>query len=159
MQTVLSQVDDETIRTPQQARAALAPYNDSIRDLTELATSTSHRKMASTQKAEQDLAQITSFFKTLILVVTLVAVGGAALWSYRMVTDLTRPIAALQEGARKFAEGDIYARVDLARDDELGQLATAFNQMVARVRQRTQSFIRQPPPVPPLGQEPAPEKS
>jgi methyl-accepting chemotaxis protein len=142
MQTVLRQVDDGAIQKPEQANEAMSGAKDSIRELTALATDTAHRKLEEVRHAEQDLSQVISLFRMLILGVALAAVLGSAVWSYRTIQDLTRPIAALQDAARKFADGDLYTRVDLRRTDEIGSLADSFNRMVSRIRQRTQAIER-----------------
>jgi nitrogen fixation/metabolism regulation signal transduction histidine kinase len=145
MQHVLHQVEEGTVRTPQQANSALTPYKEGIRALTELAPATSDRKLAEVRQAEQDLEEIIQFFQRLILFVTLLAGVGCAVWGYRFASDLTRPLAALQEAARRFGAGDMTTRCDLQRDDELGELARCFNEMVTRTRQRTRALMRSSP--------------
>jgi signal transduction histidine kinase len=44
---------------------------------------------------------------------------------------LTRPILELRDTTQRVGLGDLGARAELWADDEIGQLATAFNQMVA----------------------------
>jgi len=51
-------------------------------------------------------------------------VGAAAL-----AAGVAKPLARLTAGARRIAEGDYGQRVELNRRDELGELATAFNDM------------------------------
>ncbi|MFL6698927.1 MAG: putative bifunctional diguanylate cyclase/phosphodiesterase [Vitreoscilla sp.] len=46
------------------------------------------------------------------------------------------PLERLTEGTRRLTKGDASARVDIRRDDELGELADAFNDMAARLQQR-----------------------
>jgi signal transduction histidine kinase len=46
---------------------------------------------------------------------------------------LGKPLAALSSAARRLGGGDLNARVELHRNDELGDLAIAFNEMAARV--------------------------
>jgi len=62
------------------------------------------------------------------LAVLLVATFIAALLVWRF----TRPIKDLSDAARRVAAGDLYFRVpDAARRDEMGQLASRFNEMIA----------------------------
>jgi two-component system NtrC family sensor kinase len=42
-----------------------------------------------------------------------------------------RPVARLTEGARRVAGGDLDSRIEIDRDDEIGELADAFNAMTA----------------------------
>ena len=46
---------------------------------------------------------------------------------------VARPVAALIAGARRIMEGHLDTRVNVHSDDELGQLARAFNGMVAHL--------------------------
>lgn len=59
----------------------------------------------------------------------LLVVGGATLWFSRR---LVRPLDALASAARRFGAGDTTARVKLVRDDELGEVGKAFDDMADR---------------------------
>jgi HAMP domain-containing protein len=144
---ILQQVEAGKLTTGQQANEALTPHKETIRELTASAVEAAHRKMADVVRVENDLAEIVSFFRSLILIVMAVALVVTCVFGYRLVQDLTQPIAALRDAARKIGEGDWYTRVDLRRTDELGELANAFNQMMAKVRERAQvTMQRQPLP-------------
>jgi signal transduction histidine kinase len=59
----------------------------------------------------------------------LLLVGGATVWFSRR---LVRPIGTLAETANRFGSGDTTARARLHRDDELGELGKAFDDMADR---------------------------
>jgi two-component system OmpR family sensor kinase len=59
----------------------------------------------------------------------LIVVGAATLWFSRR---LVRPLDQLAGAARKFGAGDTAARANLHRDDELGDVGRAFDDMAAR---------------------------
>lgn len=59
----------------------------------------------------------------------LLVVGAATLWFSRR---LVSPLDQLAKTARRFGEGDIDARADLHRNDELGEVGRAFDDMAAR---------------------------
>jgi diguanylate cyclase (GGDEF)-like protein len=65
----------------------------------------------------------------LIAVLLLAAVIG---WGLARVT--TRPLVALSEAAERVAGGDLDTRIQVTSDDEVGQLATSFNDMTDRLR-------------------------
>lgn len=46
------------------------------------------------------------------------------------------PVAELRDGAEHIGEGDLDHRLDSGRPDEIGQAATAFNQMAANLKDR-----------------------
>ncbi len=64
---------------------------------------------------------------------TLLLIGLAARWT---IGKSLRPLDALEEGSRQLAAGHESTRVDIRRGDELGRLATSFNDMAAQLEQR-----------------------
>src|SRR5258706_7291702 len=56
----------------------------------------------------------------------LIVVAGASLWFARR---LARPLEQLASAARKFGAGDVTARADLHRNDEVGNVGKAFDEM------------------------------
>ncbi|MEA5508457.1 methyl-accepting chemotaxis protein [Crocosphaera sp. UHCC 0190] len=74
----------------------------------------------------------------LTLVVVVVAV---------IVQAITKPLQRLQRVTKEFAEGNYCARAEVVSEDEIGQLATCFNQMADNIaandrhlRQKTEMF-------------------
>jgi two-component system, OmpR family, sensor kinase len=59
----------------------------------------------------------------------LIVVGAASLWFSRR---LAVPLGKLAEAARKFGKGGTDARANLERDDELGEVGCAFDDMADR---------------------------
>ncbi len=67
------------------------------------------------------------------------AVGGlflAAVLSFLLSGAVTRPVHELVRGVRRVAGGDLDSYIHVSRGDELGELATAFNDMVNQLRAR-----------------------
>lgn len=60
-----------------------------------------------------------------------VIIAGAVGWL--ISRQISRPVLQLTGATAAMAQGDLKARVELYRRDELGKLATAFNEMAARV--------------------------
>jgi GAF domain-containing protein/HAMP domain-containing protein len=70
---------------------------------------------------------------TLFLVVVIVGlVSAGAVWLARF---LARPIIQLTGVAERIRGGDLSARAPVTSNDEVGQLATTFNEMTGRLRQ------------------------
>jgi two-component system, OmpR family, sensor kinase len=59
----------------------------------------------------------------------LLVVGALTFWFSRL---LVKPLDRLATAARRFGEGDIAVRADLHREDELGDVGRAFDQMAER---------------------------
>jgi signal transduction histidine kinase len=69
---------------------------------------------------------------TLALLSLLLVAGGAAL-SWAISRRVTRPLGSLTEAAEAIARGDEARRVEDTGGDEIGRLATSFNQMASEV--------------------------
>jgi signal transduction histidine kinase len=64
-----------------------------------------------------------------------VAVALAAVVGWLLSRRISAPLVTLTEVTAAMAEGDLAARADVARRDELGTLARSFNQMADRVEE------------------------
>jgi two-component system sensor histidine kinase/response regulator len=67
------------------------------------------------------------------------AVGGlllAAVLSFLLSGAVTRPVHELVRGVKRVAGGDLDSYIHVSRGDELGELASAFNDMVNQLRAR-----------------------
>jgi class 3 adenylate cyclase/HAMP domain-containing protein len=85
--------------------------------------------------------------KALILGVVALAIG--LIWAYILARQLSQPVIALQKSAAKIAAGNLQHRVDIHLSDEIGALATSFNEMSAtlqasfdRLQKTLESFER-----------------
>jgi serine phosphatase RsbU (regulator of sigma subunit) len=72
----------------------------------------------------------------LFIVVTLIGVVPLS-------TGLTRSLSRLNEGVRRIAAGDYATRVPVKRQDEIGKLARAFNQMAEDVEKHERAALEQ----------------
>jgi adenylate cyclase len=71
-----------------------------------------------------------------LLLTSLLALGGATVLALWIARDVSRPVLALAAHTKVIAAGDYARRIDLRREDELGQLASAFNAMSAGLAER-----------------------
>ena len=80
------------------------------------------------------LSNLVSTFLVIFLVVT----GGALAVCYAGASllrrQITKPLAALVDCSGRMAEGDLSVQAQVERNDELGVLGSAFNGMVASLR-------------------------
>jgi signal transduction histidine kinase len=68
------------------------------------------------------------------IVAAALAVVAAALAGYLVASRIARPVVALTAASDRMAEGDLGARADIRRDDEVGRLAESFNAMAGRIQ-------------------------
>ncbi|MCI0397368.1 MAG: GAF domain-containing protein [Chloroflexi bacterium] len=72
--------------------------------------------------------------RTTILLAVLLT-GFVAIGAIAITNQLTRPITMLTETATRVAAGDLTARASIETADEIGTLATVFNDMTSQLRQ------------------------
>jgi class 3 adenylate cyclase len=92
---------------------------------------------------EHQGALFSYWFDTLSLAIALACVGGglvATAVGIGLTWHVTRPISALTGGVARVAGGDLSLVLPVRSSDEMGQLTSAFNEMVEGLRQR--DFIR-----------------
>ena len=73
----------------------------------------------------------------------LLFIGLALVGIVPLSARLTRNLSKLSEGVDRIAHGDYSARVPVKTNDEVGRLATAFNQMAADVEQHQRAAVGQ----------------
>jgi anti-anti-sigma regulatory factor/HAMP domain-containing protein len=124
------------LTTPQAANAALALFQGSIRTLTDSAQAVAQRENTTLQRTNAVLATTSDQILYLIVGVCLIALVLALVWCILFPIRLLRPIQHLRVVTQRLAQGELTARAELVRADELGALADSFNQMAARIRQQ-----------------------
>jgi class 3 adenylate cyclase len=70
------------------------------------------------------------------LALGLVAIGAGIAGSAMLARSITRPVAELVEGTQAVARGNYEFELAVARNDELGELASSFNTMTRGLRER-----------------------
>jgi class 3 adenylate cyclase len=87
---------------------------------------------------QRPLAEALAPYDRLLLILLVVAVAGvvlAMLGAALVARRVSRPVMALVEGARRVAAGDFTTAVPIRQRDELGELASQFNEMVGDLRE------------------------
>jgi signal transduction histidine kinase/CheY-like chemotaxis protein len=86
--------------------------------------------------SESDAVAIRSAVVRNTVMIALCGLLVAAIVSFLMSGAITRPVGALVGGVRRVAAGDLESSITVKRADEVGELATAFNDMVVQLRTR-----------------------
>jgi PAS domain S-box-containing protein len=87
------------------------------------------------------LAPARAFGWSVVLISGLALLATVGL-AFLLASTVTRPLRALHEGVRRFAEGSMEAPLLESSGDEVGLLAQEFNRMAARVGERTAEIAR-----------------
>jgi signal transduction histidine kinase len=137
----------ERIDRPSQKDAALIreAYERLITNLTAKGQEMVNHAFILIEESNRDLASVKARAIASVIVTTLLAIALSIaislLLSRRILTDTRR----LQEGTEIVAGGNLDYRVDIQRDDEIGRLAYAFNEMTRRLNEsemERQSYIK-----------------
>jgi len=74
--------------------------------------------------------------KRFISILTVIITFLGVLLSFVLGVYFSRPIKKLKEGTQAISSGDLEHRVTISRNDELGDLGLAFNQMAEGIKER-----------------------
>ncbi|MEW6235871.1 MAG: ATP-binding protein [Candidatus Omnitrophota bacterium] len=66
-----------------------------------------------------------------------------AIVSFAISRHISLPLVKLQEGAARFAKGDLSAKLEIAHSEEIDELAEAMNRMAAQLNDRIRAIVRQ----------------
>jgi signal transduction histidine kinase len=92
------------------------------------------RDFAELQRAEQQAARLARNSNYILAAAMVGTILLSLFLSYRLARSLLRPIQTLKDSAVALGEGRLDHDVPVGSDDELGELAGAFNAMVAKLR-------------------------
>ena len=91
--------------------------------------------------SRKDLVLLTRFIRDVALVVGGAGVLLALAMAWWVSRRITRPVEALATGAREVAAGHWETRVAVRSKDEIGQLATAFNNMTRQLDEQRERLM------------------
>ena len=122
-------VDDQAIafRAPSRVIRAADGSEAGVLYMLPLPDLDTERRFTDVIRQDDFLGSIDRWMLGVVIVVGLLALGAAVVSSGRIVG----PIGKLTEASRRMGGGDLAHRVEVAGDDEIGELATAFNSMAA----------------------------
>lgn len=89
---------------------------------------------------KEDLKSSAQALTRRILMVSGLALVLSILGSYLFVQTLTTPIKRLAESANRISRGDLTYTANIVRDDEIGVLSRAFNNMVEQLRDQIKNL-------------------
>ena len=112
--------------------SATAPIRDAAGNVVGVLQADRHVEFFLAEARRQALTILT------IALIAILAGSLAALWLGR---SLARPVRELVVSHRKLGSGDLAHRSNVQRSDELGELATSFNQMADRIETQTVELV------------------
>ncbi len=136
LMVVTTRATDEEGFTPQGANAAMKPYKESIHRLEQSIDEIAEIASTAFRERVEVASEETSRTSSLLTWGSLGALALGILLAVAITRGITRPLAATIGMLKDIAEGegDLTKRLDDSRTDELGELATWFNQFVALIQ-------------------------
>jgi methyl-accepting chemotaxis protein len=137
VQGVVAGINDGTIKTPQQGNAKITEVKDEIHRMEAAATELAdkHRKiMADKEEVITTFARQTAFVMFSVVIITFIA---ATLITVVVSRGITQPVKAMADHLGEMAQGggDLTKRIEIASHDEVGQMATSFNEFVKKLEE------------------------
>jgi signal transduction histidine kinase len=80
-------------------------------------------------------------FLGVIVVLCSVSVIAAVIWGRFLINSIVTPVRQLTESAERVSRGDLSIDLNVSRQDEIGQLGGAFNEMVVNLRTTMASLV------------------
>jgi two-component system phosphate regulon sensor histidine kinase PhoR len=100
-------------------------------------TITSNRVVVGIARVSLPLTQIDESLghvNQIIIIGAVIAAIIAILLAFQMLRMTTEPVKKLTQLSKKMAEGELNQEIQIKSQDEVGELARAFNQMAARIK-------------------------
>ncbi|MBW1679203.1 MAG: PAS domain S-box protein [Deltaproteobacteria bacterium] len=91
---------------------------------------------------EEEIFEAVYQTKKTVVILTITSLAMVLVLIVLLARFLTRPILQLTNISSRMAEGDLSLRMDISRQDELGQLARSFNRMGDQVQTHTKNLER-----------------
>ncbi len=88
-------------------------------------------------KFEEQLLETTSY----LILIYLIIFGAFIVGSMLITRELTDPLDKIQQGLNELSRGNLDTRIPVSGDDEIGQLAAAYNEMVERLSEVRRELV------------------
>jgi methyl-accepting chemotaxis protein len=137
MEIVVAGINDGTIKTPQQGNATITSYKDDIHRMEAAATTLAdkHRKIMSDK--EEVITAFSRKTALVMLFVVLITFVAASLVTFFVSRGITNPVKAMAGHLSEMAQGggDLTKRIEILSHDEVGEMASSFNQFVKKLEE------------------------
>ena len=110
-------------------------YRSTVHKLEDLTGNMSLHVRAILQERQKGLIETQASLRNLVVGTVVAAVILAVLMGIALTRTVTGPVGRLSQITRKIAAGDLTQRAEVTSEDELGKLATSFNQMTERLQE------------------------
>ncbi|EAQ77258.1 methyl-accepting chemotaxis protein [Blastopirellula marina] len=125
---LLVQEDRQLAQLEQQLRAAVHQIEPLVEHIAQNA------ETSATQIAAQTAERAaTSTYRATLAGGIAILLGAGIAWM--LTRSITRPLSQMTTLAAQVANGDLRHTLDIRREDEIGQLAVAFNQLISSLRE------------------------
>jgi diguanylate cyclase (GGDEF)-like protein len=88
------------------------------------------------EQSQQVKQNVYLLISGIFIVGLLIAVGA----SFVLKRSIIRPVSSLEKATKQFGEGDLSARVEDTYDDEIGHLASTFNDMADKLQKNQETL-------------------
>lgn len=86
------------------------------------------------EQINADAAQVASASRLLLILFALASIVGAAVTAFLVIQSIRTPLAKIMRVVRAMTSGDLRENISAERQDELGELATAMQQLTSQLR-------------------------
>jgi len=140
-QNVLRRITDGELRTPQQAAEAMGGARARVKELEESLDIIANRNLEGMEQLKKSSNEkIVSYGWKGILLMLLVLITGIGV-SYKMADSIIQPLEEAVQVAERTASGDLNAEVRVQSADEVGQLLSAMQKIIASNREMATKVV------------------
>ncbi|HXG98729.1 MAG TPA: methyl-accepting chemotaxis protein [Gemmatimonadales bacterium] len=141
-QKTLTQIRAGQITTPADANAALAEVKDAIRGVETITDSLAQLQIGQINSKGLGAQASASRANTVIIVASFIAAIFGLVISVLLTLGITRPLATAVQAADRVAQGDVDVQFAADRRDEVGDVLTAMQRMIASTKSKVDAAVR-----------------